>query len=249
MMELSFFMKRQRLDQILIKEGIAESREKAFILVTEGKVFVDGQKAVSPAQIIGDEAKIEFRGGREYVGRGALKLEAAIKNFGVDVEGKICADIGAATGGFTEILLKYGARKVYAIDTAKGKLDQKIRRDPRVVVMEEIDVRDLEELSDPIEIAVIDISLIPLEQILPSVRRFLSERGSVIALFKPQYETRDTKILIHGIVEDKERREELFENFLEWVEEQGWKIIGTMESPIRGGEGNVEYLIHMRSKN
>src|SRR3989344_1061672 len=239
-------MRNQRLERILIERGLVKGKHDAFVAVTEGKIFVDGQKAVSPAQLVKPEAKIEFRGGLGYVGRGALKCEAALESFKMDIRGKICADIGAATGGFTEVLLRHGARKVYAIDTARGKLALKLREDPRVIVLERKDVRDIEFLPDPIRVAVIDVSLIPLEEILPQVRRFLSEDGCVVALFKPQYQTGDKRILKHGILTDKDEREKLLENFLQWAEERAWKILGSMESPIKGSEGNVEYLVYLQ---
>lgn len=238
-------MKKQRLDEILIEKGIASDKEDAFVKVTEGLIFVEGQKAVSPAQPVDPCARIEVRGKLPYVGRGAFKLEAALQEFRISPAGKICADIGSATGGFVEILLKYGAKKVYAIDTARGKLDWKLREDPRVVVLEETDVRDIKELPDPIEIATIDVSLIPLQDILPHVKRLISQRGEVIALFKPQYETRDPKILRHGVIREKADREKLLEDFMRWADENGWKVLNYMESPIRGSEGNVEFLLHL----
>ncbi len=238
-------MKKKRLDEILIGKGWVKDRNEAFIVVTEGRVFVEGQKAISPAQPVGIEARVEMRGEKRYVGRGAYKLEAALDKFHLDVRGKICADIGAAIGGFTEVLLRRGAAKVYAIDTAKGKLALKLRRDPRVVVIENSDVRDIVSLPDPIFYVTIDVSLIPLENILPQVRRFLSEKGTVVALFKPQYETRNPKLFRHGIIQDPKERENLFKFFLYWCEENGWQVSNQMESPIRGGEGNIEYLIHL----
>ena len=133
-------MKGEHFDEYLLRNGAVKNKEEAFVIVTEGRVFVNGQKAVSPAQLVKDDDRIEVRGGREFVGRGAYKLEAAIERFGIDVAGKICADIGAATGGFTEVLLKRGAKKIYAIDAGRGKLDLKLREDPRVVVMEGVNV-------------------------------------------------------------------------------------------------------------
>jgi len=240
-------MKKYRLDAILIKKGWVNDKNEAFIVVTEGRVFVEGQKAISPAQVLNPNAQIEMRSADEFVGRGAYKLKAALEKFHVEVQNKICADIGAATGGFTQVLLKAGAQKVYAIDTAKGKFAFKLRENPNVVLMEETDVRDIKELPDPISLATIDISLIPLENILPHVKRFLSQEGVVVALFKPQYQTRDQKLLKHGVIRDPVERERLLENFLQWTEERGWKILGQMESPIRGSEGNMEYLLYLRS--
>lgn len=238
-------MKKQRLDENLIKQELAGDKKDAFVIITEGRVFIDGQKAVSPAQLVAADAKIEVREEKQYVGRGAYKLEAALEKFGVDVLGKVCADIGAATGGFTEILLKHGAKKVYAIDTARGKLAPKLREDPRVVVMEGVDVRDLEKLPEVADCVTIDISLIALENILPHMRRFLKPQGDVIALFKPQYETRDPKILKHGVIKDSAAREKLFSDFIAWAREKGWTVKSWTESPIRGSEGNIEYLIYL----
>lgn len=238
-------MKKERLDVILIRKGIASDRDDAFVKVTEGLISVDGQKAVSPAQTVDPKAKIEVLGKFSYVGRGALKLEAALQEFRVSPAGKICMDIGSAAGGFVEILLKYGAKKVYAIDTARGKLDLKLREDPRVVVMEGTDIRDLDKLPDSISLATIDVSLISLREILQHARRFLSKEGEVISLFKPQYETRDPKILRHGVIRDKKARKKLVEDFVHWTEKNGWRVLGLIESPIRGGEGNVEYFFNL----
>ncbi len=239
-------MKRRRLDDILLEKGRVRDKNEAFILVTEGRVFVDGQRAISPSQPIKEVAKIEIRGLPEYVGRGAYKLEAALDKFGVDVTGRICADIGSATGGFTEVLLNHGAKKVYSIDTAHGKLALKLREDPRVVVMEETDVRDTPHLPEVVDLVTIDVSLISLRDILSHVGRFLSKSGSVVALFKPQYETRDQKILHHGVIEDKVAREKLLKDFITWAKDSGWRVIDWMESPIQGSEGNVEYLLYLR---
>jgi 23S rRNA (cytidine1920-2'-O)/16S rRNA (cytidine1409-2'-O)-methyltransferase len=239
-------MKKRRLDEILIAKGWVKDKNEAFVVVTEGRVFAEGQKAISPAQVLNPGARIEMRSGEDFVGRGAYKLAAALEKFKINVENKICADIGAATGGFTQVLLRHGASKVYAIDTAKGKFAFKLRENPKVALMEKTDVRDVKELSDPVFLATIDISLIPLEDILPHIKRLLSREGVVVALFKPQYQTRDPKLLKHGIIRDSVERGRLLENFLQWAEEQGWKILGQMESPIRGSEGNVEYLVWLR---
>jgi 23S rRNA (cytidine1920-2'-O)/16S rRNA (cytidine1409-2'-O)-methyltransferase len=237
---------KKRLDEILMEKGIASDRGDAFVKVTEGLIFVNGQKAISPAQQVHPSAKIEVRGGLPYVGRGALKLEAALREFRVSPEGKICADIGSATGGFVEILLKYGAKKVYAIDTARGKLALKLREDSRVIVMEESDIRDIRELPELIDLITIDVSLISLRDILPHTKRFLSEKGAIIALFKPQYETRDSKMLRHGVIKSESARNKLLDDFMLWAKEAHWIILDILKSPIRGGKGNVEYLMHLK---
>ena len=242
-------MRRQRLDDYLLNRGSVNHKSEAFIVVTEGRVFIDGQKAISPAQLVGSDAKVEVREERKYVGRGALKLEAALDEFKIDVSGKICADVGSATGGFTEVLLKRGAKKVYAIDTARGKLALKLREDPRVVVMERRDVRDFDKVPEVVDVITIDVSLISLREILVAVKRFLKIEGEVVALFKPQYETRDQKILKHGVIREDSERENLLSNFKEWTDKNGWGIKAWIESPIRGSEGNIEYLINLRISN
>ena len=235
----------QRLDTLLIQRAQAKNRHAAFILVTGGRVFVNGQKAVSPAQMVGEDDEVEVRGGKEFVGRGAYKLEAAIERFGVKVRGMVCADIGAATGGFTEVLLKHGATKVYAIDVGRGKLDLSLREDPRVVLMEETNALSLASLPEPVDLVTVDVSFTSLRLVLPAIRGWLSSGGRVIALFKPQYEIRDKSLLKHGILRDEGVRTELVEAFRVWLKESGWRELGFMESPIRGSEGNVEYLFYL----
>ena len=240
-------MKKQRLDEYLIEHKFASGKDEAFIIVTEGRVFVEGQKAISPAQPVVPAAKIEVRMPMRYVGRGAFKLEGALAAFGVDVAGLVCIDIGAATGGFTQVLLERDAARVYAIDTAKGKLASKLRDDPRVAVMEETDIRRV-ELPERADLATIDISLITLREILPHARRLLKPEGRVIALFKPQYETRDPRMLVHGIIKDEEAREDLLQDFIAWLGENHWTIVRQMESPIQGSKGNVEYLFELKTR-
>lgn len=240
-------MKKIRLGVILVSRGFAKDNAEAFVVVTEGRIFVDGQKAVSPAQLVTYKANVEMRGHHQYVGRGAYKLEAALKQFEVDAYGKICADMGAAIGGFTQVLLLHGAKRVYAIDTARGKLALKIRNDPRVVVMEETDVRDLEKLPEAIDLIVVDVSLISLRDILSCIvaGRFLGEHGEIITLFKPQYEARDPHLLSRGVIRNSVVREKLLSDFIRWVAGNGWHIKGTMVSPIRGSGGNAEYLLYL----
>ena len=242
-------MKKERLDQLLIAKKLVDDAKEAFIVVTEGRVRVNGQKAISPAQLADLEAVITIREEEKYVGRGAYKIEAALQSFHINVEGAVCADIGAATGGFTQVLLAHGALRVYAIDTARGKLALKLRQDPRVVVMEETDVRKIEKLPELARYGTMDVSLISLRNILPYINRFLLPEGEVIALFKPQYETRDPRILKRGVIQDKEFREKLLYDFIEWAEKNGWKVKNRMESPIRGSEGNVEYLLLLNPKS
>lgn len=241
-------MRKRRLDEILIERGLTRDKKEAFVAVTEGRVFVEGQKAVSPAQSFDFGAYINIRASGRYVGRGALKLEAALDNFKIDVRGKVCADVGSATGGFTDVLLRRGAKRVYAIDTARGKLDFKLRGDPRVVEMEGTDARDIQKLPEGAELITIDVSLISLRQILRVITRLLADGGRVAALFKPQYETRDLSLLKHGVVKNVKAREKLLSDFIVWAEKSGWKVLDRIESPVRGSKGNVEYLLYLKTQ-
>lgn len=240
-------MKQQRLAEVLLARKAVHSEREAFVIVTEGRVYVNGQKAISPGQTVSDSDVIEVRAGREFVGRGAQKLDAALREFNIDVRGAVCADVGAATGGFTEVLLKHGAAKVYAIDTGRGKLDLKLRQDPRVVVMEETNVLAMPPLPELVGLISIDVSLTSLRFVLPKILPWLSRGGSVVALFKPQYEVEDKSLLEHGILRDVAARAKLVGAFRTWLKEHGWRELGFMESPIRGSEGNVEYLWHLVS--
>ena len=241
---------KKRLDEILIRRGVIKDKNKAFIIITEGKVVVNGQKAVSPAQPVDEGAEITVTSDKKYVGRGAYKLEAALKDFKINVSGKICLDIGSATGCFVEVLLNAGAKKVYAVDTATGKLDIKLREDPRVVVLEDTNILYLESLPEAVNLVTIDTSFTSLRLVLPVLGRFfspLSEKsgGEVIALFKPQYETRNPKILRHGIVKDGNEREKLLKDFVSWAGNNGWSVGKCIESPIKGSKGNTEYLVFL----
>lgn len=242
-------MKKKRIDDMLIERGLAQNKHDAFIKVTEGTVFVDSKKAISPAEIAPAVSRIVIKKPQMYAGRGALKLAAALDAFAIRPKGKVCADIGTATGGFTHVLLLRGAERVYAIDTARGKLALSLRNDPRVVVMEKTDIRNVEELEDEVCLITIDVSLLSLREILPRVRRLLKKDRDVIALFKPQYEMRDPRFLIHGIIRDPAVREKLLNEFLAWlVASRDWTIAGHIVSPIRGSKGNVEFLLHLKSR-
>jgi len=240
-------MKKKRLDQILIERGVVTNKDEAFVTVTEGNIFIGGQRAVSPAQIFSADAPLRVKERSPYVSRGGLKLAAAFDHFGITVEGKICADIGAATGGFTDVMLQNGAAKVYAIDTGMGKLALKLREDPRVVVMEEVNILYLESLPEPIEFAGIDVSFTSLRLVLPALKKFLVSGGEVVALFKPQYEVADFN-LHHGIVEDESVRKAALDEFVAWAELNRWSIAAKAQSPIQGAKGNVEYLLHLYSR-
>jgi len=237
--------KKQRLDDILIERQIAKDKNEAFVCVTEGDIFVEGQKAISPAQIFPADVALRIKEPPKFVGRGGLKLEAALKEFKFSPAGKVCADIGAATGGFTDVLLQNGAKKVYAIDTGRGKLALKLREDSRVRVMEETNILYIEKLPELIELAVVDVSFTSLRLVLPALKKFLAPNAEVVALFKPQYEVAESD-LKHGIVEDDISRERAIAEFINFAESADWSILGRMVSPIPGAKGNIEYLVHMR---
>ncbi|MEK7560466.1 MAG: TlyA family RNA methyltransferase [Patescibacteria group bacterium] len=243
-------MPKQRLDDILITRGQAKNRENAFVLITSGRVLANGQKAVSGSQMIPDGAHVDVRGLPPNVGRGAEKLAYALNSFHVSPDGKICLDVGAATGGFTQVLLQRGAKKVYAVDTTRGKLADIIRRDPRVIVMEKTDIRDVISLQDAIDVIAIDVSLVSLRHILAHLARaqFFTLKTIVLALFKPQYETRDPAHLRGGIIRNDDIRDELLRQFTGWLRENHWTILRQTPSPIRGSKGNIEYLFYLTLK-
>lgn len=238
-------MKKKRLDDILVERGIVKDKNEAFIWVTEGRIFVEGQRAISPAQEYLPDVTLKAKEPSPYVGRGGFKLDAAFKEFPISVKGKICADIGAATGGFTDVLLQNGAKKVYAIDTARGKLALRIREDLRVITMEETNILYLNELPEKIEFASVDVSFTSLRLVLPALKKFLTPNAEVVALFKPQYEVEE-RFLHHGIVEDENARNEALNDFKSWALENGWGWGGMVPSPIPGAKGNIEYLAYLR---
>lgn len=241
-------MRKKRLDEILLLRGLVKDKNEAFIRVTEGFVFVGGEKAVSPAQAFDPDVAITVKKASPYVGRGGLKLETAFKEFELGAEGKVCADIGAATGGFTDVLLQRGAKRVYAIDVGWGKLHSKVRSDPRVVAMERTNILYMESLPEPIELVTADLSFTSLRFLLPALKKFLKNGAELVLLFKPQYEVNEADIK-HGIVEDEMARIRALDSFLAWAANEGWRVEGTIQSPIRGAKGNVEYLIHLISKS
>lgn len=240
-------MKKKRLDEILIARGLASEKNEALRLILGGNIFAQNQKAISPAQLYAEEVCIEIRGASQFVGRGGEKLAHAVKEFEINPAGRICLDIGSATGGFVDVLLQNGAKKVYAVDTAKGKLDLKLRENPRVIVMEDTNIIGLESLPEPVDIISIDVSLTSLRNVFPHLKKFLQPDGEVIALFKPQYEVADKKFLKHGILEDAVVRQQTLNDFLKWLGENNWKLLGQTTSPIKGSEGNTEFLLHIIS--
>lgn len=236
---------KTRLDVLLVERGLQESRQKAQTTIMSGLVFVNNQRVDKPGTAVANDAEIEVRGNvLPYVSRGGLKLEKAMKSFGLTLTGMTCADIGASTGGFTDCMLQNGAVKVYAVDVGYGQLDWKLRNDPRVVCMERTNARYLthEQIPDELDFASIDVSFISLRLILPAVNGLLREGGHVACLVKPQFEAGREKVGKKGVVRDASVHREVLENFLIHAKESGFTVLDITYSPIRGPEGNIEYL-------
>ncbi|MBQ1242430.1 MAG: TlyA family RNA methyltransferase [Oscillospiraceae bacterium] len=236
---------KKRLDVLLVEKGHCETRQKAQATIMSGLVFVNGQRVDKPGTSVLSDAPIEVRGSAlRYVSRGGLKLEKAMSTFGLRLDGFVCADIGASTGGFTDCMLQNGATKVYAVDVGYGQLSWKLRSDERVVCMERTNARYLthEQIPDELDFASIDVSFISLKLILPALRGLLKEGGHVACLVKPQFEAGKEKVGKKGVVRDPAVHLEVLENFLVHAKESGFTVLGITFSPIRGPEGNIEYL-------
>ena len=233
-----------RLDVLLAERGLAESRERAKAIIMSGSVYIDGVRADKPGLLVGADVSPEVRGGLEYVSRGGLKLEKALDVFGVSTGGKICIDCGASTGGFTDCLLKNGAALVYAVDVGYGQLAWKIRNDPRVVVMERVNIRYLtnDMLEKRPELAVVDVSFISLGLVLPVLRSLLTEDGIAICLIKPQFEAGRENVGKKGVVRDAEVHVAVLDAFVGNAKKSGFCVKGLSYSPIRGPEGNIEFF-------
>ena len=239
---------KKRLDVLLTEQGYAESRAKAQAIVMSGLVYVNGQKADKPGMSFEETVELEVRGATcPYVSRGGLKLEKALRDFGVDPTGYVCSDSGASTGGFTDCLLQQGAKKVFAIDVGYGQLDWKIRSDPRVVVMERTNVRYVtpEQLGEPLDLSVIDVSFISLKIVLPVIKTFLKPTGQVLCLIKPQFEAGKEKVGKKGVIRDPAIHKEVLDNFVALANELEFTILGLTFSPVKGPEGNIEFLGHL----
>ena len=239
---------KERLDLTLTAQGLAESRSKAQALIMSGLVYVDGQKVDKPGFAVDASQKIEVRGvACPYVSRGGLKLEKALRDFGVDPSGFVCSDSGASTGGFTDCLLQQGAKKVFAIDVGYGQLAWKIRNDPRVVCMERTNIRNITptELGEPLDLSVVDVSFISLKLVLPVIYSVLKPDGQVLCLIKPQFEAGKDKVGKKGVVRDPAVHQEVLQGFLKTAEEIGFTVRNLSFSPVKGPEGNIEFLGHL----
>ena len=241
-------MAKQRLDVYLVENGFVKSRSMAQSMIMAGEVYVNQQKAAKAGEMVAGQEQIEIRGkGLKYVSRGGLKLEKAFGAFGLDLQDKICMDIGASTGGFTDCMLQNGARKVYAVDVGYGQLAWKLRQDPRVINLERTNVRYISEETVPekVDFFSVDVSFISLGLVLPAIRALLQESGRGVCLIKPQFEAGREKVGKKGVVRDAAVRLEVIENVFAFTRETGFVILGLDYSPIRGPEGNVEYLMYI----
>ncbi|MCI6886610.1 MAG: TlyA family RNA methyltransferase [Lachnospiraceae bacterium] len=241
---------KERLDILLVNRALAASREKAKAIIMSGIVYVDGQKEDKAGSMFEDTAVIEVRGTTlKYVSRGGLKLEKAMTHFGVQLAGKICMDVGSSTGGFTDCMLQNGAVKVYAVDVGHGQLDWKLRNDERVVCMEKTNIRYVtpEDIADRIQFASIDVSFISLTKVLGPVKQLLTDDGQIVCLIKPQFEAGREKVGKKGVVREKSTHLEVIEQVIQFAVSQGFEILNLEFSPIKGPEGNIEYLLYLQN--
>lgn len=242
---------KKRLDILLVERALASSREKAKAYIMSGDVYVDGQKEDKAGTMFPETVNIEVRGNvLPYVSRGGLKLEKAMQHFGVELGDKVCMDVGASTGGFTDCMLQNGAKKVYAIDVGYGQLDWKLRNDPRVVCMEKTNIRYvlLEHLEEAADFSSIDVSFISLTKVLLPVRNLLTEEGEIVCLIKPQFEAGREKVGKKGVVRDPAVHREVIQKVRDYAAEIALEPLHLSFSPIKGPEGNIEYLLHLKKR-
>lgn len=243
---------KTRLDIYLVDNGYAQSRERAKSIIMSGCVYVDNQKAEKAGDMISENAKVEVRGGElKYVSRGGLKLEKAVSFFNIDLSEKICMDVGASTGGFTDCMLQNGASKVYAVDVGYGQLAWVLRQDTRVVNLERKNIRfvDGNDVTEKLDFVSIDVAFISLKLVLPVVYKLLSDDGHVVALIKPQFEAGRDKVGKKGVVRDKETHIEVIVKVIGFTREIGFNVEGVTFSPIKGPEGNIEYLMYLNKRD
>lgn len=239
---------KKRLDVLLVEQGLADSREKAKAIIMSGIVYVDNNKEDKAGTTFEETTRIEVRGNTlKYVSRGGLKLEKAMNNFGVTLEGKVCMDVGASTGGFTDCMLQNGAVKVYSVDVGHGQLAWKLRNDERVVCMEKTNIRYVtpDDIDDVIEFASIDVSFISLTKVLPAVRELMTPGGEIVCLIKPQFEAGREKVGKKGVVRELSTHIEVVQMIVDYARANGFRTLHLSYSPIKGPEGNIEYLLHI----
>lgn len=239
---------KERIDVLLVEKGFLVSREKAKAALMAGLVFADGRIVDKAGTMIDDEAEITVKGNQcPYVSRGGLKLEKALKEFEISVDGAVCTDIGASTGGFTDCMLQHGAQKVYAIDVGYGQLDYKLRIDSRIINMEKVNIRylDFDTIKDPISFISIDVSFISLKLVFPIASQLLETGGALVCLVKPQFEAGREQVGKNGIVRERNVHEEVLKNVAGYAQDNGLMVSGITYSPITGAKGNIEYLMYL----
>lgn len=239
---------KERLDMLLVQRGLAPSREKAKAMIMEGLVYVGEQREDKAGSMFEPDAAIEVRGSvLKYVSRGGLKLEKAIKCFGISLEDKVCMDIGASTGGFTDCMLQNGAKKVYAVDVGYGQFAWKLRQDPRVVCMEKTNIRYVtpDQIGEPLDFASVDVSFISLTKVLEPAKALLKEDAAMVCLIKPQFEAGREKVGKKGVVRDPAVHAEVMERVTGFAKELGFAVLALDYSPVKGPEGNIEYLVYL----
>lgn len=243
-------MSKKRIDILITEKGLVESRGKAQALLMSGQIFIDGKRVDKAGTLVDEGAEIEVKERFPYVSRGALKIEKAYEEFGLDFEGKVVCDIGSSTGGFTDFALVHGAKKVYAIDVGYGQLDQKLREDSRVVVMEKTNFRNISEFSDKIDFFVCDVSFISLKKIIPKIKEIVDYSTQAVLLIKPQFEVgKEIADKCKGVVKDEEVHAGAVEDIAKFAEDSGFQVKGLAESPITGAKGNKEFLIWLEFKH
>lgn len=240
---------KERLDVLLVQRGLATSREKAKTMIMEGNVFVEGQREDKAGSSFDSQVKIEVKGSiLKYVSRGGLKLEKAMNHFDISLKDTVCMDIGASTGGFTDCMLQNGAKKVYAVDVGYGQFAWKLRTDPRVVCMEKTNIRYVTpaDIADVLDFASVDVSFISLTKVLIPARELLRDQGEMVCLIKPQFEAGREKVGKKGVVRDPAVHEEVIERVIGFARDNGFRVLNLEYSPIKGPEGNIEYLVHLQ---
>ena len=241
---LALFVAKVRADLLLVRQGLADSRERAQKLIMAGRAAVGTMTLVKPATLIDDSETIAVAEPERYVSRGGEKLEAAIEAFGIDIDGARCLDIGASTGGFTDCLLQHGARSVLAVDVGRAQLHQRLRDDGRVLLLEGVNARNLPELP-PLDFFVADVSFISLKKVLPSVAERMPAGASGVVLLKPQFEAGPEDVPRGGVIRDPDVRRRVLEEFVHWSKEEGWTVSDSMDCPVAGARGNVEFLVSL----
>ena len=232
-----------RIDSLLVDKGLVESQAKAQALIMAGKVVVEGKAAITPGTLVTEAVAITIIEPPPFVSRGGIKLDYALEQFRLDVSGKVAADIGASTGGFTDCLLKRGARRVYAIDVGYGQLDYRLRQDSRVVVMDRVNVRYPVSLPEKVDLATIDLAFISVEKVIPSLVRLLNDSGCLVVLIKPQFEARREEVGKGGVIKQPVVHARVLGRFITWMVEHGFRLGGLVASPITGASGNREFFI------